>query len=91
MYELTDQRRRNAGLQWRADGAALAIERETPTEAAVGLSFDGRPHTVLMATPGDLDDLARGFTITEGVASFEDILSVEVRAGGGAAGRGGPG
>ena len=80
MDELTDQRRRNAGLQWRADGAALAIERETPTEAAVGLSFDSRPHTVLMATPGDLDDLARGFTITEGVASFEDILSVEVRA-----------
>ncbi len=79
MEDLVDQRRRNAGVQWRTDGGTQAIERETPTEAAVGLSFDSRPHTVLMATPGDLEDLARGFTVTEGVAGFQDILSVQVR------------
>ena len=48
----------------------------TPTEAAVGLSFNGRPHTVLMATPADIEDLAFGFTVTEGVASAADILEV---------------
>lgn len=79
MQELIDQRRSHTALQWRADGGAQSIERETPTEAAIGLSFDGRPHTVLMATPGDLEDLAVGFTLTEGIAAFEDILEVAVR------------
>lgn len=45
----------------------------------MGLSFDGRPHTVLMATPADLRDLAVGFTITEAVAARADILDVEVQ------------
>ncbi len=66
-------------LEWRAPGRAAPIERWAPTEVAVGLSFDGRPHTVLMATPRDVADLARGFTITEGVAAPEEIASVEVR------------
>ncbi len=66
-------------LEWRAPGRAARIDRWTPDETAVGLSFDGRPHTVLMATPTQVEDLARGFTITEGVARPEDILSVEVK------------
>ncbi|HET6969631.1 MAG TPA: formate dehydrogenase accessory sulfurtransferase FdhD [Phenylobacterium sp.] len=66
-------------LQWRACGAAR-IERETPSEAAVGISFDGRPHTVLMATPADLADLAVGFTLTEGVAGPDDITEVVAQA-----------
>ena len=65
------------GLQWRADGAQR-IEREAPTEGAIGLSFDGRPHTVLMATPTDLEDLAVGFSLTEGVAGPGEILDVEI-------------
>jgi FdhD protein len=67
------------GVQWRADGVRR-IERETPVEAAVGLSFDGRPHTVLMATPDDLADLAVGFTLTEGVAGPGDIEGVDVES-----------
>jgi len=67
------------GLQWRPDGAQR-IERDTPTEAAIGLSFDGRPHTVLMATPADLADLAVGFTITEGVAAWSDIADLGIEA-----------
>jgi len=66
------------GLEWRADGAIRPLERETPREVAVGLSFDGRPHTVLMATPDDIADLAAGFTVTEAIAAFADILGVEV-------------
>jgi len=80
MQELIHQRQRHTALEWRADGGGQSIERETPTEAAIGLSFDGRPHTVLMATPGDLEDLAVGFTLTEGIAAFAEILGVEVRA-----------
>lgn len=66
-----------SGLQWRADGAQR-IEREAPTEGAIGLSFDGRPHTVLMATPTDLEDLAVGFSLTEGIAAPGEIVDVEI-------------
>lgn len=68
-----------SALQWRAPGRADAIERWTPRETAVGLSFDGRPHTVLMSTPADVEDLARGFTITEGVAAADQILAITVQ------------
>ncbi|MCI3134994.1 formate dehydrogenase accessory sulfurtransferase FdhD [Phenylobacterium aquaticum] len=64
------------GLQWRAEGGVRQMERITPREEAVGLSFDGRPHTVLMTTPADLQDLAIGFAITEGVAEADEILAV---------------
>lgn len=70
---------RRPAQQWRAGAKIDSIERLVPDEVAVGLSFDGRPHTVLMATPDDVEDLARGFTLTEAVAGAADILSVEVR------------
>lgn len=70
--------RRRTGVEWRPGAGHLAIERATPTEAAIGISFDGRPHTVLMSSPADLEDLAIGFTLTEGVAAFPDILGVSV-------------
>lgn len=67
------------GLTWTAQaGAAASVERQTPLEVAVGLSFDGRPHTVLMATPDDIADLAAGFTVTEGIAAFDHIVEVAV-------------
>ena len=72
----TTQRR--SAAQWRVGTGSQPIERATPQEVAVGLSFDGRPHTVLMATPADVEDLARGFTLTEAVARAEDIIAVEV-------------
>ena len=67
-----------SATQWRVGAGSQTIERATPQEVAVGLSFDGRPHTVLMATPADVEDLARGFTLTEAVARAEDIIEVEV-------------
>jgi FdhD protein len=69
---------RHAATQWRVGAGSEAIARATPQEVAVGLSFDGRPHTVLMATPADVADLALGFTITEAVARAEDVLEIEI-------------
>jgi len=69
---------RHAATQWRVGAGSETIARATPQEVAVGLSFDGRPHTVLMATPADVADLARGFTLTEAVAKAEDVLEIEV-------------
>lgn len=70
--------RRRSATQWRAGTGTEAIDRAAPQEVAVGLSFDGRPHTVLMATPADIEDLAAGFTLTEGVGAGEDILAITV-------------
>jgi len=64
--------------QWRAGRSLEDLARELPREIAVGLSLDGRPHTVLMATPQDLEDLARGFVVTEAIAQAADILNVAV-------------
>jgi FdhD protein len=76
MSKLASQSR--SATQWRVTTGSQTIDRATPQEVAVGLSFDGRPHTVLMATPDGVEDLARGFTVTEAVARAEDIIEVEV-------------
>lgn len=36
-------------------------------EVPVALAYNGRPYVVVMATPSDLEDLAVGFSVTEGV------------------------
>lgn len=69
---------RRSATQWRVGAGSDTIARDTPQEVAVGLSFDGRPHTVLMATPDDVEDLALGFTVTEAVAKASDVRGIEV-------------
>ncbi len=77
MRTLNDTVGSRAGLEWRCHQPARKIERQTPIETAIGLSFDGRPHTVLMATPDDIGDLARGFTVTEAIADHHEILGID--------------
>ena len=64
---------------WRegSDGP-LRIPRDVPEEAAIGLSYDSRPFVVLMATPGDLEDLAVGFTVTERIGAAADVERVSL-------------
>ena len=57
----------------RTDDAA-AVADEVP----VAFVYSGRPHVVMMCTPDDLEDLAYGFSLTEGiVASAGEIERVE--------------
>lgn len=58
-------------------GAVRDGSRELPSEVAVALSYNGSTHAVMMATPAHLEDFARGFTLTEGIASLEEIESIE--------------
>ena len=66
-------------LQWRVGGhAPEGIERATPEEMAVGVSYDSEPYAVLMATPEDVADLALGFTVSERIAKADEVLEVRV-------------
>ena len=48
-------------------------------ETAVALAYDGETAAVMMATPADLEDFARGFSLTEGyVESIGDIADIAV-------------
>jgi FdhD protein len=64
---------------WRAGAAGPeAMLRAAPEETAIGISYDSEPYAVLMATPADVADLALGFTISERIASADQVLQVRI-------------
>lgn len=70
MPKLTEHRR---------EGTHALVERELVVEAPVALEFNGLAYAVMMATPADLADFARGFALTEGLAATAgDVLAIDV-------------
>jgi len=59
-------------------GVAREATRVLPAEVAVALSYNGTTHAVMMATPADLVDFARGFTLAEGIAQLDEIERIDV-------------
>ena len=69
--------RRTARRLTAAGGEAL--DEIVAEEVAVALVYNGISHAVMMATPCDLEDLARGFSLTERIVDKpSEIYDVEV-------------
>lgn len=63
------------------DGAARDTQDYVAEEVPVALIVNGRPHVVMMATPGDLEDFALGFCLSEAiVTAASEVASLTVNA-----------
>ncbi len=62
-----------------ADGDRVHESAAVAEEVPVAFVYSGRPHVVMMCTPEHLEDLAYGFSLTEGiVASAAEIEHIDV-------------
>jgi len=59
-------------------GGSVAGPRTLPEEVAVALCFNGATQAVMMATPADLADFAYGFALTEGIATPDQIETLDL-------------
>lgn len=64
---------------WRVDGDRIAMgPDQLIEEIPVALVYNGISHAVLLATPTDLEDLALGFSLSEGIlASRSELYDTE--------------
>ncbi|MGI0523520.1 formate dehydrogenase accessory sulfurtransferase FdhD [Rhizobium giardinii] len=59
----------------RRNGKLAAGTRVVPEETPIAFSYGGSTHAVMMATPGDFEDFAVGFSLTEGI--IDDPAEIE--------------
>jgi FdhD protein len=67
------------GLRLTGD-ESIPLVRTVIDEAPIQLRVHGLPYVALMATAADLDDLACGFALTDGLAGPNELLAIDVAA-----------
>jgi FdhD protein len=60
------------------DAAPSKEESSVAEEVPVAIAYNGAPFVVVMASPAELEDLAVGFSLTEGIAAAGEISGIEV-------------
>jgi len=70
---VTDPIDRVVRTAWRGNTFA-AGDRSIPEETAIAFTYNGMSYAVMMASPQDLDDFARGFSLTEGIVTSADEI-----------------
>jgi FdhD protein len=64
--------------RWKAGTIETGIDK-VAVEVPVALSYNGVSHTVMLASPADLDDFALGFSLTEGIIdNTRDMRDLEI-------------
>ncbi|MBB6193130.1 FdhD protein [Sphingobium wenxiniae] len=72
MIGTMDTRPRRLGL---AEAGGDRLDRAVPVETPVAIEYNGLGYAVMMATPENLEDYARGFTLSEGLV--ESVTEIE--------------
>ena len=67
-----------AGRLIAADGTQSAHRWRLAEEVPAAVLYNGQFFAVMIVTPADLEDFAVGFTVTEGIAAFDEIGEVRI-------------